>query len=128
MAGNVWEWTRSLWGKDSGDPEFKYPYDPEDGRENLKAPKEICRVLRGGTFHFNPNLVRGAVRGRGNPDHWHNHRGFRVVVSPLTLTSETLKFWLQIFGASTQIRHNSDKPPQIIIDRLACLEQYSDSA
>lgn len=26
MAGNVWEWTRSLWGEKRGEPEYKYPY------------------------------------------------------------------------------------------------------
>ncbi|MDP6359904.1 MAG: SUMF1/EgtB/PvdO family nonheme iron enzyme, partial [Planctomycetota bacterium] len=36
MAGNVWEWTRSLWGEDLAEPAFKYPYDPKDGRENLR--------------------------------------------------------------------------------------------
>ncbi len=48
MSGNVWEWTRSLWGKDSSKPEFAYPYDPKDKRrEDLNASREVLRVLRG---------------------------------------------------------------------------------
>jgi formylglycine-generating enzyme required for sulfatase activity len=50
MAGQVWEWTQSLWGKGIVNPEFKYPYHAEDGRENLDADDEILRVLRGGSF------------------------------------------------------------------------------
>ncbi|MBE9508363.1 MAG: SUMF1/EgtB/PvdO family nonheme iron enzyme, partial [Chloroflexi bacterium] len=37
MAGNVWEWMASLWGEDWSKLEFKYPYNPTDGRENLEA-------------------------------------------------------------------------------------------
>ena len=29
VAGNVWEWTSSLWGKDVSKPEFGYPYDAQ---------------------------------------------------------------------------------------------------
>ena len=50
MAGNVWEWTRSLWESDPGKPEYRYPYKPEDGRESLKAARDVDRVLRGGAF------------------------------------------------------------------------------
>jgi formylglycine-generating enzyme required for sulfatase activity len=50
LSGNVWEWTRSLWGKDFTKPEFGYPYAPEDGRENLEAGDEVFRVLRGGSW------------------------------------------------------------------------------
>ncbi|MCK6561171.1 SUMF1/EgtB/PvdO family nonheme iron enzyme [candidate division KSB1 bacterium] len=82
MAGNVWEWTRSLWGKDFMTPEFKYPYDPADGRENINAPSEILRVLRGGAFSGPQGYVRCACRNRTNPDHRNFNFGFRVVVSP----------------------------------------------
>ena len=51
MAGNVWEWTSSLWGKNVDKPDFKYPYQPDDGRENLEAGDESLRVLRGGSWH-----------------------------------------------------------------------------
>ena len=37
MSGNVWEWTRSLWGPEWDKLTFPYPYKPEDGREQLQA-------------------------------------------------------------------------------------------
>ncbi len=44
MAGNVWEWTRSLWGPqinqegyNSTNLLFTYPYQTEDGRENIEV-------------------------------------------------------------------------------------------
>ncbi len=50
MAGNVWEWTRTLWRKDWNEPEFKYLYYSDDGREDLNADKDFLRVIRGGAF------------------------------------------------------------------------------
>src|SRR5712692_8747240 len=58
MAGNVWEWTRSLWGKDWKKPEFRYPYNPVDGRENLSAPNDVLRVLRGCAFWGGQRFAR----------------------------------------------------------------------
>jgi len=83
MSGNVWEWTRSLWGKESEKPDFKYPYDPADGRENLNAPRDVSRVLRGGAFSGYDGGVRCAYRFRSNPDDWYWSVGFRLVVRPL---------------------------------------------
>jgi formylglycine-generating enzyme required for sulfatase activity len=78
MAGNVWEWTRSLWGVS-----FKYPYDPADGREDLDAPGVVLRVWRGGAFYLNRRYVRCASRSRSiPPDDSGRLVGFRVVVSP----------------------------------------------
>jgi formylglycine-generating enzyme required for sulfatase activity len=58
MAGNVWEWTRSLYQN--------YPYDPRDGREDLEAGGG--RVLRGGSFYNSQNDVRCAFRYGSSPD------------------------------------------------------------
>jgi formylglycine-generating enzyme required for sulfatase activity len=82
MAGNVWEWTRSLWGKDFFNPEFMYPYNPGDGREDLVAPNSMRRVLRGGGFNDNHRYLRCAFRGRGEPYYYNRYVGFRVVVLP----------------------------------------------
>jgi formylglycine-generating enzyme required for sulfatase activity len=82
MAGNVWEWTRSLWGGDWSKPTFTYPCDPRDGRENMEADDDVHRVLRGGAFGLNAGHVRCACRGRYNPDGRYVNFGFRVVVSP----------------------------------------------
>jgi formylglycine-generating enzyme required for sulfatase activity len=74
MAGNVWEWTRSLY-KD-------YPYDSEDGREDLDAGGDVRRVVRGGAFAYNTRVVRCAFRHRLDPNYRNRNYGFRVVVSP----------------------------------------------
>ncbi|MBN1877349.1 MAG: SUMF1/EgtB/PvdO family nonheme iron enzyme [Anaerolineae bacterium] len=80
MAGNVWEWTSSLWGKDLYNPDFKYPYQADDGRENMTAEGNVRRVLRGGAFHFSGFAARCAYRLSLRPVHHLNHFGFRVVM------------------------------------------------
>ena len=83
MSGNVWEWTRSLWGKDWQKPEFRYPYDGVDGREDLDAPVEMLRVVRGGSYWGFDRSVRCASRYRHYPNDRNDYIGFRVVcVSP----------------------------------------------
>ncbi|HNB41402.1 MAG TPA: SUMF1/EgtB/PvdO family nonheme iron enzyme, partial [Anaerolineales bacterium] len=67
MSGNVWEWTRSLWGKDYN-LEYTYPYNKEDGRENLEAEKNVARVLRGGAYLYGGRYLRCAFRNRVDPD------------------------------------------------------------
>ncbi len=84
MAGNVWEWTRSLWGEDWQKPEFKYPYDPGDGREDVAADDDVRRVLRGGSFGNVRNDARCAARDWVNPGRYGRFDGFRVVVSPIS--------------------------------------------
>jgi iron(II)-dependent oxidoreductase len=81
LAGNVWEWTRSLWGT-KPTPDFGYPYDADDGREDLEAAENVRRVLRGGGFLSLARVVRCAYRLRNVPDIHVRNLGFRVVVRP----------------------------------------------
>jgi formylglycine-generating enzyme required for sulfatase activity len=81
MSGNVWEWTRSLWGDDFGTPRFGYPYDPVDGREDALAPNSVSRVVRGGSFISSHVVARADCRFRYLPDARFYDLGFRVVVS-----------------------------------------------
>jgi len=84
MSGNVWEWTRSLWGKDWDKASFKYPYNPNDAkREDISAGREMLRVLRGGSFSVGDLSVRCAYRHRGNPASHGRLSGFRVVLAPV---------------------------------------------
>lgn len=69
MAGNVWEWTGSLYAT--------YPYRAEDGREDAVAPGD--RVMRGGSFAHPARQARCACRLREKPDYCSNVVGFRVV-------------------------------------------------
>jgi len=85
LSGNVWEWTRSLWGESISKPEFGYPYDPGDGREDLEAGRDILRVLRGGAFGYVARLVRCAYRYRSRPNYRCWYLGFRLVASPVRL-------------------------------------------
>ena len=70
MVGNVWEWTLSI---DKG-----YPYDPEDGREDVEASGP--RVARGGAYLDSIGSARCASRRSDLPDH-RGHTGFRLCVA-----------------------------------------------
>lgn len=71
MAGNVWEWTHSL---------FKsYPYKADDGREDENVSGN--HVQRGGSFIGPNQLARTASRYRGDLS-FLDFVGFRVVVAP----------------------------------------------
>jgi formylglycine-generating enzyme required for sulfatase activity len=85
LSGNVWEWTRSLWGESFSKPEFRYPYDPEDGREDLGAGPAVLRVLRGGAFSYGARFVRCASRYGGSPGYRYGDFGFRLMASPVHL-------------------------------------------
>jgi formylglycine-generating enzyme required for sulfatase activity len=89
MAGNVWEWTRSLYGG--------YPYDPKDGRENLDASTDELRVVRGGSFYDSYWGVRCSARDRDYPDYRYYFVGFRVMLSPfisgLCVSEGFLSLW-----------------------------------
>lgn len=78
MAGNVWEWTSSLWGKEWQKPDYGYPYDANDGRENEAAPETVWRVVRGGSWYNDARGVRCAARYYFD---WGDALGFRVVTS-----------------------------------------------
>jgi formylglycine-generating enzyme required for sulfatase activity len=81
MAGNVWEWTRSLWGGDWYTPAFDYPYDSTDGREDLEADDILCRVLRGGSYAYSRDFARCAFRYKNFPENSSDGTGFRVVLT-----------------------------------------------
>jgi formylglycine-generating enzyme required for sulfatase activity len=83
QAGNVWEWTRSHWGEDLNKVRCRYPYQWDDGREDLGAGDDVLRVLRGGAFGYGIDYCRSAVRNRNLPDTRFTYNGVRVVWSPL---------------------------------------------
>jgi sulfatase modifying factor 1 len=72
MAGNVWEWTSSLYKP--------YPYEAHDGREDPTA--EGGRVVRGGSWNCNQDVARCAIRYWNLPRDSLDYLGFRVV-SPI---------------------------------------------
>ena len=68
LAGNVWEWTTSLYRP--------YPYRP-GGREEPAAEGE--RTVRGGSWNYNWRIARCAYRCRNVPVGYFGFVGFRLV-------------------------------------------------
>ena len=67
MSGNVWEWVSSLYKP--------YPYNPDDGREDLGASGN--RVVRGGSWWFTQPGVRSTIRNKYFPRNTYYDLGFR---------------------------------------------------
>jgi len=82
ISGNVWEWTRSLWGHRWEEPDFAYPYHPGDGREDLGASPGTLRILRGGSYINSSRDIRCTSRTGLPPGSRNAGTGFRVVLSP----------------------------------------------
>jgi iron(II)-dependent oxidoreductase len=80
MAGNIWEWCSTLWGKDMAAPSYRYPWR-DDGREALEAAPELRRVLRGGCFSSGRLKANCTYRGSLEPGGYWRGNGFRVVVA-----------------------------------------------
>jgi formylglycine-generating enzyme required for sulfatase activity len=78
MAGNVWEWTSSLY--------LPYPYVADDGREDSNAAGD--RVLRGGAFDSDEGSVLCTMRLPVNPDNENAHAGFRIVFDDASALSD----------------------------------------
>jgi formylglycine-generating enzyme required for sulfatase activity len=72
MSGNIWQWTRSLFKQ--------YPYDPDDGRENLKTPG--YRVMRGSTFSDTAKFSLITARIKLDPNNGGSLGSFRVCLAP----------------------------------------------
>jgi formylglycine-generating enzyme required for sulfatase activity len=71
LAGNVWEWTSSLFQP--------YPYEAADGRESPDA--EGFRVLRGGSWNYPAEGARSTRRGNADPSSVRGSFGFRLVLA-----------------------------------------------
>ncbi len=82
MAGNVWEWTNTQWGREAARAEYPYPYNADDGRENSAAlaPFREQRICRGGSFADGAERVTCTTRARYDAGSRHSRRGFRVAM------------------------------------------------
>jgi eukaryotic-like serine/threonine-protein kinase len=72
MAGNVWEWTSSLYKP--------YPYSQADGREDPQDKGD--RVFRGGSWAQTQGKARAVVRQAASPTYSDREIGFRCAVNP----------------------------------------------
>ncbi len=72
MHGNVWEWTNDWYG----------PYPPGPATDPAGPVSGTKRVIRGGSFHFDANSARCALRYTHAPQDEGFSLGFRVVAEP----------------------------------------------
>jgi formylglycine-generating enzyme required for sulfatase activity len=84
LLGNVQEWTSTLWGSETQEPSYLYPYQAQDGREDFEADLRLHRVYRihrGGSYRSDPTELRATSRGISSPTSKLRWRGFRVALS-----------------------------------------------
>ncbi len=81
MAGDICEWTTSLWGPEADAAQYRYPYDANDGREQMDAPATVRRVQRGASYREAAENARVFIRVGQPPDTRFNCFGMRLVRS-----------------------------------------------
>jgi iron(II)-dependent oxidoreductase len=81
MMGNCYEWTSSAWGLQDEPCNFRYPYDPSDGRELTDTPIQMRRVLRGASWRDPRIGARMACRSNSAPDIQGFSFGLRLATS-----------------------------------------------
>ena len=75
MHGNVWEWVQDCWHSN-------YIGAPTDGSAWTTGCISISRVLRGGSWNYNPAILRSANRDRNTPGFRSNSNGLRLGRTP----------------------------------------------
>jgi formylglycine-generating enzyme required for sulfatase activity len=81
MHGNVWEWCQDSWHS-------SYKGAPTDGSAWLDTEENTnFKLLRGGSWVYDPEACRSAYRLDNNLDNDHDYIGFRVVCSGAARTS-----------------------------------------
>ena len=70
VSGNVWEWTEDCWNG-------SYAGAPADGGA-WRSERCATRMLRGGAWYNNPDILRSALRDRLSPGYRSDNLGFRV--------------------------------------------------
>lgn len=81
LSGNIWEWTRSNWGTNMDRPDFQYPYNLQDGREDFETFSGTLKVIRGGSFLNSREDIRCSHRGAELPTIKGERIGFRTVIT-----------------------------------------------
>lgn len=76
LLGNIWEWTASRWGRNWQSLDYPYPYQPDDGREDLSGSH--ARVMRGGSWFDPLKAANASNRGRYLPGSRGSNIGFRL--------------------------------------------------
>ena len=82
MCGNVWQWTSSA--------DKSYPYNKDDGRENIADNWKAKRILRGGAYPVSRNIAQSSYRLSQPPQELCDHFGFRLAIIPTKKVFQTL--------------------------------------
>ena len=77
MHGNVWEWTGDWYGD----------YGAGAATDPTGVPKGRARVIRGGSWRFDANSMRCALRYTHAPQDKGSSLGFRIVAEPIQSTN-----------------------------------------
>lgn len=75
-VGHVWEWTSTAWGDTWQVSRYRYPYDPDDGREDVNVLQ--WRLVRGGSWDDVAAFARCASRGPNLQNFCSHYIGFRI--------------------------------------------------